>query len=404
MSSSKTLLSMSSSKTLLSLLNAGEERPFDEIVSDFLSEFPSSLHFTLCQSLTILLEVKLMLRSAQRLVAFAILHQAYSSQQASANPFIVHLVNAACDDQAEKYERAFILQLLGSSSFTSSKEFVYAMGCQSSATIFHPFACKNVIGNIIQRHAGGVSAAYVQALTSMKHLYIKTYEVHGTGYGPGTGTIRHGGSIDERSERGTAIDFAVLRFALTEEEDTSVLKQSAADYIRLFDPLLHAFPQHEHLQQQYCNKIDPEPFKCLFRDTSVTNVVADPDVSHGCDPNSPEFDLHPGVKPKIGTGDRNKSTIELLQNLSLGGLGPRPPRLPVQDSELVWLNPDNSHELLWDYGMCCKDDVKYLIAKALTTQLTFAEHQVHVYKINPHPFLFFLLPEGNYPMKTVELA
>lgn len=49
-----------------------------------------------------------------------------------------------------------------------------------------------------------------------------------------------------------------------------------------------AFPQHEHLQQQYCNKIDPEPFKCLFRDTSVTNVMADPDVPHGCDPNSPE--------------------------------------------------------------------------------------------------------------------
>lgn len=41
------------------------------------------------------LQDKQTLRSAQRLVAFAILHQAYSSQQASSNPFIVFLVNVS---------------------------------------------------------------------------------------------------------------------------------------------------------------------------------------------------------------------------------------------------------------------------------------------------------------------
>ncbi|KAM7513909.1 hypothetical protein LguiA_003492 [Lonicera macranthoides] len=258
------------------------------------------------------LQDKRTLRSAQRLVAFAILHQAYSSQQASSNPFIVFLVNAACDDQVEKCERAFILQLLGSSSFTSSKE---------------------------------------------------------------------------------------------------VLKQSAADYIKAFDPSLRAFPPREHLQQQYCDKIDPEPFKCLFRDISVKNVVADPDVPRGCDENSPEFDLQPGVKPKIGTGDRDETIIGLLQNLSLGGLGPqwvrpRPPRFPVLDGELVWLNPDNNHELLWDYGMCADTSrgaaVRDLIAKALKGPLIPAQQEQVLVEFTNDPKLVYHC--GLTPRKLPELV
>lgn len=36
---------------------------------------------------------------------------------------------AACDDEAEKYERAFVLQLLGSSSTTSSREVLFRFNC-----------------------------------------------------------------------------------------------------------------------------------------------------------------------------------------------------------------------------------------------------------------------------------
>lgn len=51
------------------------------------------------------------------------------------------------------------------------------------------------------------------------------------------------------------------------------------------------------------------------------------------------FELQPGVKPKIGSGDRDQMITGLLQNLSLEGVGPRwirplPPRLPIQEGEV----------------------------------------------------------------------
>ncbi|KAK2980172.1 hypothetical protein RJ640_029719, partial [Escallonia rubra] len=251
------MISKEESSKLYTLLNAGDQRPFDEID-------------------------KPVLKSTQRLVAFAIINQAYSSQQASLNPFISVLINAVCDDEAEKYERTFVLQLLGSAS--------------------------------------------------PKEIY----------------------------------------------------KQSAADYIKSFSPSLQAFPQREQLQQQFCAKVHPEPFNCLFKDSSVKNVVPDPDVPRGCDASSPEFDMQPGVKPKIGSGDIAETVTGLIQSLTLGGLGaqwvrPCPPRLPVQDGELIWLNPDNNHELLWDYEMCADTSrgaaVRDLIAKALKGPLVPAQQE-----------------------------
>ncbi|CAK9166906.1 unnamed protein product [Ilex paraguariensis] len=205
------------------------------------------------------------------------------------------LLEAACDDEAEKCERAFILQLLGSASCPNSKE---------------------------------------------------------------------------------------------------VLQQSAVDYMNNFDLSSHAFPQREQLQQQYCDKVHTLPFNCLFKNSAVKNVVPDPDVPRGCDENSPEFDMQPGVKPKIGSGNRDETLIGSLQNLSLEGLGPRwirpcPPRLPIQDGELVWLNPDNNHELLWDYGMCADTSkgaaVRDLIAKALKGPLAPAQQEVLSLSFPPSP-------------------
>lgn len=51
------------------------------------------------------------------------------------------------------------------------------------------------------------------------------------------------------------------------------------------------------------------------------------------------FDLQPGAKPKIGAGDRDETVTELVEKLSLQGLGPQwirphPPRLPVQYDEV----------------------------------------------------------------------
>ncbi|WMV24992.1 hypothetical protein MTR67_018377 [Solanum verrucosum] len=281
------MLGKEESNMLLTLLKAGDHRPFDEIVADFTSSFPPHRQFYACISLALILDEKL-LKPAQRLVAFAILLQVYSSQEPSSNPFISLLVNAACDEGAEQRERAFILQLLGPACSTSSRE---------------------------------------------------------------------------------------------------VLKQSATDYMKMFDTSQLSFPQREQLQQQYGSKALPEQFQCFIGNNSVKNSIPDPDVPRGCDSNSLEFDLLPGSKPKIGSGDVDETITGLLSNLSLEGLGPQwirphPPRLPVLDGELVWLNPDYNYELLWDHGMCADTSrgaaVRDLIAKALKGPLVPAQQEVHM--------------------------
>ncbi|XP_047945539.1 CCR4-NOT transcription complex subunit 11-like isoform X1 [Salvia hispanica] len=308
---------------LLRLLSAGENKTVEEIVAEFNSKFPRSLHFYACSALDFLTTdpKEKFLNPSQRLIAFAIIHQAYSSQQPSSNPFISKLVSAACDDVAEKYERAFVLLLLSSTS-VNGREF---------------------------------------------------------------------------------------------------LKQSAADYISNFDLSSHSFPQREQLQQQCCVKVQTEPCKSLLKDNTVKNIVPDPDVPLGCDSNSSEFDAEPGVTSKIGSGSREETVVGLMSSLSLDGLGPQwirplPPRLPVMDGELLWLNPDMNHELLWDYGMCADTSravaVRDLISKALKGPLVPVQQEQVLVELANDPKLVYhcgLTPKKlpdlveNNPMIAVEV-
>ncbi|XP_044500677.1 CCR4-NOT transcription complex subunit 11-like [Mangifera indica] len=135
------MLNYEESVNLFAMLKV-DQKPVEEIVSDFISKFSRQRHFAICYSLSLLLEDKKALNATERLVAFSILHQGYSSQKNSANPFISLIVNSACDDEAEKYERAFILQLLNSGSSSSSNEFLkqsvadYIKGFDSSSHSF----------------------------------------------------------------------------------------------------------------------------------------------------------------------------------------------------------------------------------------------------------------------------
>ncbi|XP_027075079.1 uncharacterized protein [Coffea arabica] len=305
------MLGMEEPILLLKLLNGGDSRPLDELISEFKSKVQPSRIFAFCSSVAILLTESKVLRPTQRLVGFAILHQAYSFQQPSSNPFSFVLVNAASNEEAEKFERGFILQLLGSANSTNKAE---------------------------------------------------------------------------------------------------VLKLSVADYMRNFVPSSHTFPPSEQLQQQYCSKVGPVLFGSLFRNR-VINILPDPDVPLGCDPNSTELDLQPGVTPKTGSGDRDETISGLLQNLSLEGLGPQwirqqPPRLPVLEGELVWLNPDNTHELMWDHGMCADTSrgaaVRDLIAKALKGPLAPAQREQVLLEFANDPKLVYHC--GLTPRKLPELV
>lgn len=51
-----------------------------------------------------------------------------------------------------------------------------------------------------------------------------------------------------------------------------------------------SFVQRDQLQQQYCGTTQPEPFKSLFKDNGVKNVIPHPDVPHRCDSDSPKYD------------------------------------------------------------------------------------------------------------------
>ncbi|WOL12691.1 CCR4-NOT transcription complex subunit 11 [Canna indica] len=306
------MLSIDESKKLYALLEA-ESKPFDEIAADYLAQFPREAQFRVCSSLAILLEDKILLKSSQRLVAYVILNQTYSSQPLSSNPFISLLINAATDEAQEKMEMSFIQLLLGSIGGNSNKE---------------------------------------------------------------------------------------------------VMKQSAVDYIKGFESSAYVLLQREQLQKQHSDGLQSEAYKSIFQAAAVKNILPDPDVPRGFDANSSESKLSlPGPKPRIGSEDRDSAIVGSLHNLSKEGLGPQwirpaPPMLPVLDGELMWLNPDNNHELLWDYGMCADTSrgaaVRDLIAKALKGPLAPAQQEQVVLELAKDPKLVYHC--GLTPSKLPDLV
>ncbi|WVZ53311.1 hypothetical protein U9M48_004276 [Paspalum notatum var. saurae] len=98
---------------LLALVSA-VSRPLGDAVADFLARVPPERRLRFGSAVSFVLEDKMMLQPAERLIAFAILHQGYSSQLA--NPFVPLLIKAACDETSEKAERAFLQLLLSFSN------------------------------------------------------------------------------------------------------------------------------------------------------------------------------------------------------------------------------------------------------------------------------------------------
>ncbi|PKA57162.1 hypothetical protein AXF42_Ash002466 [Apostasia shenzhenica] len=306
-----TMIGVQESEALFGILDA-EALPLEEIFADFCSRFSRNVHFRICCSIAMLLEDKEMLKTSQRLVAFSILYQAYSSQPPSSNPFLYKLIDAACDDSSDKIELTFIQEMLASSL----------------------------------------------------------------------------------------------------SNNTEVLKQSVSEFTKGFDPSSYTLSQREQLQMKYNNGIQSVPYSSIFRAASVKNVIPDPDIPHGCDsmPSELKYPAN-GAKPRIFCGDKDAAITGLLQHSSLEGLDPQwirpePPRLPVLDGELIWLNPDGSHELLWDYGMCADTSrgaaVRDLIGKALKGPLVPAQQEQVVHELNNDPKLVYHC--GLTPRKLPELV
>ncbi|XP_062202846.1 uncharacterized protein LOC133905144 isoform X2 [Phragmites australis] len=294
---------------LLSLL-AAAARPLADVVADFLARFPRERRLRVGATLCFLLEDKKMLHPTGRLIAFAILHQSYSSQLA--NPYVPMLLNAAGDETSEKSERAFAQLLLTSAS-----------------------------GN-----------------------------------------------------------------------NNEVLKQSAVDYINGSVSASQVLLTQEQLEKQYCsNSVQAQPQISSFRAATVRCAIPDPDVPTSCANSSESAISSPGSKQKSASDDRDSALAGLLQEKSMGRLGPQwirptPPRLPVLDGELQWLNPDNNHELLWDYSMCADTSrgaaIRDLIARALKGPLAPAQQEQVIIELAKDPKLVYHC--GMTPQKLPDLV
>eukprot|EP00249_Psilotum_nudum_P008013 c20983_g2_i1 orf=120-1715(+) len=311
------MISASETSALLALL--AEDAPFENILASFITQFQRCTHFHACCSLVLLLEDQQFLKQPQRLIAFYILNELYSTERSATSPFMSVLIDGALDETATKVERDFIVQLLN--SLSSNKE------------------------------------------------------VH---------------------------------------------KRTASEFISSFDSSAHAFVTREHLQRQFVGRIPSELNVSSFRQAAISNILPDPDVPYGYEPDTPEISV-PGGSKRICAGDREAAVSDLIQYSSLRGLEPpwirpSPPQLPPQEGEIVWLTPDNNHELLWDYGMCADKSkgaaVRELIAKALKGALLPAQQQQVLAELEADPKLVYhcgltprRLPElvENNPIIAVEV-
>ncbi|KAL5205040.1 hypothetical protein ABZP36_009911 [Zizania latifolia] len=106
---------------LLNLVS-GTKRPLEDVVADFLARIAPERRLRFGAAVNFIIMDKVMLRPAERLIAFAILHQGYSSQLE--NPFVPVLIKAAFEETSAKQERAFLQLLLNSTNEDNNREIL----------------------------------------------------------------------------------------------------------------------------------------------------------------------------------------------------------------------------------------------------------------------------------------
>ncbi|WVZ88823.1 hypothetical protein U9M48_035294 [Paspalum notatum var. saurae] len=221
-------------------------------------------------------------------------------------------------------------------------------------------------------------------------------------------------ACDEMSEKSERAFAQLLLTSSSGNNNNEVLNQSAVDYINGSVSASLALLPREQLEKQYCSitvQSQPQPQISSFRAATVRNVIPDPDVPQSCANSSEAAISLPGSKHKSASDDRDSVIAFLLQDKSGGRLGPQwirptPPRLPVLDGELQWLNPDNNHELLWDYGMCADTsrgaELRDLIARALKGPLAPAQQEKVILQLTKDPKLVYYC--GMTPQKLHDLV
>eukprot|EP00897_Mesotaenium_endlicherianum_P006440 jgi/Mesen1/5824/ME000297S05019 len=157
-------------------------------------------------------------------------------------------------------------------------------------------------------------------------------------------------------------------------------------------------PDRESLRRQYADRMPPDDASVSsFRKASISCSLPDPDVPQGFDPTTPELGVA-GGPTRIGAASREAAIEAFAQVMSVRGfeppwVRPSPPQLPVQETELVWLNLESQHDLLWDSGMCADTSrgaaVRELIARALKGPLAPSQQQQVLDDLEADPKLVY---------------
>ncbi|KAF8658057.1 hypothetical protein HU200_059521 [Digitaria exilis] len=210
-------------------------------------------------------------------------------------------------------------------------------------------------------------------------------------------------ACDETSGKSERAFVQLLLTSSSGNNNNEILNQSAVDYLNGPVSASQALLPREQLEKQYCsNGVQSQPQISSFKSASVRSAIPDPDVPQSC-ANSSEY--------KSASDDRGSALAGLLQAKSGGRLGPQwirptPPRLPILDGELQWLNPDNNHELLWDYSMCADTSrgaaIRDLIARALKGPLAPAQQEQVILELTKDPKLVYYC--GMTPQKLPDLV
>ncbi|KAG2615261.1 hypothetical protein PVAP13_3NG067500 [Panicum virgatum] len=203
------------------------------------------------------------------------------------------------------------------------------------------------------------------------------------------------GACDEASDRSERAFVQQLLTSPGGDNNNEVLNQSAVDYLNGSVSASQVLLPREQLEKQYCsNGVQSQPQISSFRPAAVRSVIPDPDVPQSCANSSEDSALAGLLQEKLG-----------------GRLGPQwirptPPRLPVLDGELQWLNPDNNHELLWDYSMCADTSrgaaIRDLIARAVKGPLAPAQQEQFIIEMARDPKLVYYC--GMTPQKLPDLV
>ncbi|MCO5557224.1 hypothetical protein L7F22_010784 [Adiantum nelumboides] len=205
----------------------------------------------------------------------------------------------------------------------------------------------------------------------------------------------------------------VLQLLVSADTNKEVHKRTANEFITSYDSSAHTLLSREVLLRQFADKLPLDPSVSSFKKSEISAIVRDPDIPAGYEP----ADLEGLGQPR----DQEATAIGLIQNSLMKGFEPPwvrpfPPRLPTQEGEVVWLMPDNNHELLWDHGMCADISkgaaVRELIAKALKAPLAPAQQQQVLTELEADPKLVYhcgltprRLPElvENNPVVAIEI-